>query len=130
MIQDDTDRLIMSDSLVGMLPSLDQETISAAEESFVVAALDFDFDLIVGSLSGISIENTASAKIDIQVSLNEAYSVVKNFSTSGLSCRVLYLRFGNDEFCMEGPFQVISSKIMELDRQNKMCVLGVDLIKV
>lgn len=130
MIQDDSDRLIVSDSLEGLLPDLEQESFSAVEESFVVAALDFDFDLIAGSLSGISVENNLSTKIDIQVSLNEAYNVIKNFSTTRLSCRVLYLRFGNDEFCLEGPFEVVSLKIMEFDRQNKMCVIGVDLIKV
>jgi hypothetical protein len=129
MPQDDTNTIIMSESLIGMLPSLDQDTLEDAEDSFVVAALDFDFDLIVGSLVGISIENTSSIKIDSQVSLNEAYSVIKKFSSSGLSCRVLYLRFGSDEFCIEGPFEVISSKIMEFDRQSKMCTLGVDLIK-
>lgn len=125
----DPDRIIMSESLVGMLPQLDQEVAGSLEESFVVAALDFDFELVVGSLAGISVEAT-SIKVDVQVLLSEAYSVLKEFSSTRLSCRVLYLRFGGDEICMEGPFEVVSSKIMDFDRQNKMCVLGVDLIKV
>lgn len=129
MIQDNVDRIIMSDSLVEMLPDLDQEASFPAGDAFVVAALDLDFDLIIGSLSGISIESSG-IKIDIQIKLDEGYTVIKNFSIAGLSCRVLYLRFGNDEFCMEGPFEVSSPKLMNLDRENKMCVLGVDLIKV
>ncbi len=72
----DPDRIIMSESLVGMLPQLDQEVAGSLEESFVVAALDFDFELVVGSLSGISVEAT-SIKVDVQVLLSEAYSVLK-----------------------------------------------------
>ena len=129
MIQDDN-RLIMSDSLRGRIQDLDQEATEKPSDSSFVVALEFEFDLILGNLSGISIENNCQClKVDIYTSLNEAYQVIKEVSNSKLSCRVFYLRLGSDELCIEGPFEVSSAKMLEIDRQNKLCVLGVDLIK-
>lgn len=129
MIQGD-DRLIMSDSLRGRIQDLEQEDLQNSDDNSFVAALEFEFDLILGNLSGISIENNCQClKVDICTSLNEAYQVIKEVSNSKLSCRVFYLRLGSDELCIEGPFEVSSAKMLEIDRQNKLCVLGVDLIK-
>jgi hypothetical protein len=39
------------------------------------------------------------------------------------------MHLDDDEIVMEGPFKFSSPKIMNFDHQNKMCTLGVDLIK-
>jgi hypothetical protein len=131
---DTSDRLLMSDSLLGMVPELEAESASNFSDSFIVATLDFTeaeiADILVGSISGLSIENNSTEiKLDIRVNINEAFGVIKKFKTTGLSCRMFYMHLDDDEIVMQGPFKISSPKIMSFDHQNKMCTLGVDLIK-
>jgi hypothetical protein len=133
---DTSDRLLMSDSLLGMVPELETESVSVSKfsDSFIVATLDFTeagiADILVGSISGLSIENNSTEiKLDIRVNIDEAFGIIKKFKTTGLSCRMFYMHLDDDEIVMEGPFKFSSPKIMNFDHQNKMCTLGVDLIK-
>jgi len=132
MIDDNDNRLLMSDSLKGMIPDLEDDQLKSLSDAFVIATVEMLFDqnieIIAGSLVGVSLENFES-KIDIRVSLKDAYEIIKKFKTSRLSCRVFYLHRGDDEICFEGSYKISSAKIMDFDRQLKMCTVGFDLIK-
>lgn len=133
MINDNDSRLLMSDDIKGMVPELEDDKVSMFNDSFVVAALDMSDEkeqfVVAGSLSGLSIETLESIKIDIRTALQDAYKVVKKHKTSGLSSRMFFLHLGDDEIYFEGPYKVACIKLLEFDHQNKMCVLGIDLIK-
>lgn len=124
----------MSDDIKGMVPELEEDKISEYSDSFVVAALDMSSEteqfVIAGSLTGLSIESLGSLKIDIKTALKDAYTVIKKYKTAGLSTRMFYLHLDDDEIYFEGPYKVTSPKLLEFDHQNKMCVLGIDLISI
>jgi len=130
MIEDRSNRLLMSDSIRGMIPELEEEYIASLGDSYVIITLTDLTSITSGILVGISIECLAEIKLDIRVKLNEAFSTIKNYTTSGLSCRLLYMHLSDDEICLPGPFKISSPKILDIDHQNKMCTLGVDLIKI
>lgn len=131
---DNSDRLLMSDDIKGMIPELESETLNVYNDSFVVATLDLSVDestdIIVGSVAGISFESSAEIKLDVRVNIDEAFRVIKKYKTAGLSCRMLYMYLGDDELSFEGPYGISCPKMMDFDHQNKMCTLGVDLIKI
>ena len=136
MIEDNANRLLMSDSIKGMVPELEEERIDDISTSFVVAAMemmyefDSSHDVIAGKVVGLSLETINEVKLDIRIELEKAYQLVKKYSSSGLSCRMLYLHLGDDEICFEGDFRIASPKMLDFDHQNKMCTLGIDLIKI
>lgn len=130
MIEDSANRLLMSDSIRGMIPDLEEEYISKLSDSYVIASLSDTNFVVSGILVGVSLENHGEIKIDIRIKLNEAYNAIKNYTTSGLSCRLLYMHLGDDEICLPGPYKISSPKILDIDPQNKMCTLGVDLIRI
>jgi len=132
MIDDNDNRLLMSDSLRGMLPDLEDDQLKLLSDAFVIATIELLFEqnveVVAGSLAGASFDNL-EIKLDIRAGLNDAYDVIKKFKTSGLSCRLFYLHRGDDEICFEGPYKISSTKIMDFDRQLKMCTIGFDLIR-
>jgi len=131
---DNTDRILMSDDIRGMVPELETESLKDYNDSFVVATIDLSneghTDILVGSVAGISFENASEIKLDVRVNIDEAFRTVKKHKTTGLSCRMFYMYLGDDELLLEGPYKISSSKMMDFDHQNKMCTLGVDLIKI
>jgi len=134
MMNDGKSRLLMSDDIKGMVPELEEDKISAFSDSFVVAALDMSDGteqfIVAGSLTGLSIESLGLIKIDIKTALRDAYTVIKKYKVTGLSARVFFLHLDDDEVYFEGPYSVTCPKLLEFDHQNKMCVLGIDLIKI
>jgi hypothetical protein len=130
MIEDSSNRLLMSDSIRGMIPDLEEEYITTLGDAYVIITLTDLPSVTSGILVGISIESLAEIRLDMRVKLNEAYNTIKNYTTSGLSCRLLYMHLGNDEICLPGPYKISSPKILDIDPQNKMCTLGVDLIRI
>lgn len=130
MIEDSANRLLMSDSIKGMIPDLEEEYISKLSDSYVIASLSDTNYVVSGILVGVSLENHGEIKIDIRIKLNEAYNAIKNYTTSGLSFRMFHMHLGDDEICLPGPYKISSPKILDIDPQNKMCTLGVDLIRI
>jgi hypothetical protein len=135
MIEDSTNRLLMSDSIRGMIPELEEEYVASLSDSCVIITLELQSELsepfttLSGILVGISMETVSLIKIDIRTRLNEAYDTIKKYSTSGLSCRMFYMHLEDNQISLSGPYKISSSKILDVDHQNKMCTLGVDLIK-
>ena len=135
MAIDNTDgTLIMSDSLVGMVPELEDVEKSPRHEFsdlYLILGLhdDDQADPLGGRSVRFSLEEENRIKVDMRLGIDEAYEFIKKFKTTRLSCRLLYLCFGDDEICFDGPFNIACPRIFDADRQNKMCTLGLDLIK-
>ena len=121
----------MSDSLRGMVPELEDERLDEIEDSFVIVALALDTEdipVIAGSLVGISHEMT-SIKLDMRLPIQSSYTFFKSCMTSEAVCKICHLSYMNENIDLKGPFLISSPRIVDFDRQNKMCTLGVDLIK-
>ena len=133
MVEDESNRLLMSDELRGMVPEL-EEQVKAFEDAFVIATLVLSRDQIsynfTGKVDGFSLESSKDVKIDIRVSISTAFDVMKSVSEGSLDCKFCILMLGQTELCLEAPFRVSSPKMMDFDHQNKMCTLGIDLIKI
>lgn len=133
MIVSDESRLLISDSLRDVIPDLNEDQLETASSSMLIAGLEIlhegKVDIVVGKVIGLSFDSDGSVKIDIHTELGKAYDFIKNYQTTRLSCRLLYLYLGNDETRIEGPFSVFSPKIFDFDQQMSMCTLGIDLIK-
>ena len=134
MIDDNSNRVLMSDSLRGLVPELEDDDIKAFSESFVVTTIEIstinDSRIIIGSLDGLSFESIGDLKIDIRVKVKDAYDIIKLYTQTGISSRLLLMHLGDDEISLQGPFKISSPKMMSFDHQNKMCILGLDLNKI
>lgn len=134
MINDKDNRLLMSDSLLGMIPDFEDKQIKLLSNTFIIAALeiliDQNVDVFTGSLVGISFEKLEEIKLDIRLELNVAYDIIKKFKSSEFLCKMLYLHYVDDEICFEGPFKIFSTKVMDFDRESRLCTVGFDLIKL
>lgn len=135
MIEDkDSNTLMMSESLKGTVPELEGQAASPRIDSSIIYAFlglysqDYS-EPIAGRAVGFSLEKTGDVKVDLRVKTAEAYEFFKKHATSRLSCGMLYLYLGDDEICLDGPYEISNPRIFDIDPQNKVCVLGVDLIK-
>jgi hypothetical protein len=135
MMNDATNRLLMSDSLRGMVPELEEDKIRDMSDAFLVGGMELiyddmdEIDVLAGKIEGISFEALSTIKLDVRLELKKAYDTIKKYASTGLSCRMFYLYHGDDELIFEGPYKISSSKLLDFDFENKMCTLGVDLVK-
>ena len=134
MIDDNSNRVLMSDSLKGLVPELEEESFASFNDAFVVMTLEISTfegsQIVIGSLDGISFESLSELKIDIRVNVKEAYDIIKLYTKTGISSRMLLLHLGDDEISLQGPYKISNPKMMSFDHQNRMCTLGLDLIKI
>lgn len=127
------DNLLMSDSLQGMVPEIEEQLLSY-EDSIIIAGIDYrtaNFkDVIAGSVVGISFE-ADTIKVDIRKNVGELYRFVAFcLRNPEAECHGLYLQNGKDEMVLQGPFKITSPKLTDIDHKEKTCTLGLDLIKI
>ena len=129
MIEND-DKLMMSDSIKGLIPDFDENQIKSFEDSFIIGTLELQFnevvDLLSGTLIGFSLEKD-TIKFDIRIKTSEAFNFFKNLEN--LSCRSIYMHLGNEEICLRGNYKISSPKMMDFDHKTKTCILGIDLFE-
>lgn len=134
MMEDDNGRLLMSDSLVGQIPDLDEDTVRGLEDSFVMAVLhvvtEKGAEPVVGSVVGVSFESDKLINMDIRTGLSEAFDLLRSYSSVQLRCEELLMKMGDTELSRTGPFTFTSLKILDFDHPTKMCTLGMDLVNV
>lgn len=127
------EKLLMSDSLQGMVPEL-EEQIRAYEDSIIIVGVDYrtgDFrDVIAGSVVGIAFEDNV-IKVDLRKNIIELYQFIKFYlQNPNIECHGLYLQNNENEIVQQGRFKITSPKLTDLDHKEKTCTLSLDLIKV
>jgi len=133
MIEDNTNRLLMSDSLRGQVPELEAESTAIQEESFIIVGLELYVSgsprVFAGTAVGISNEDSV-IKLDAKVNISEAYDVFTLCATENVECKNCYVTHGERVLTLSGPYKLSAPKMVDFDRQTKMCTLGIDLIKL
>lgn len=133
MIPGEENRLLMSDSLVGLLPEIQDKDFNSPIDFSIVVNLDLissNFNIVlVGSLVSCSFE-IATSKLSIKLDLKTSHEFLKKYTSSGFTCRNAHLYLGDDDIHLEGPYQVCDPKISDIDKQLKMCTLEIALIKL
>ena len=126
----------MSDSIKGQIPDLEEEQLQIYADSFIVTSIDLqsretgEVVAVSGSVTGISLESRGDVKIDIKTSLTAAYTVLKLCSKYSVVCHGLRTVLDKELLSLETSYSVISAKIIEIEHEHKMCVLGLDLVKI
>lgn len=127
---DEDDKLMMSDSLRGQIPEIEQ---LEDDDSFVIFALAVrnvsGADVFAGSLVGMAIEPSCT-KVELRVETSKAYEFVTSHVELGWECMEYHLQTATRDFVKSGPFNVISPRLMDFDKSSKQCTLGFDLVKV
>lgn len=127
------DRLLMSDSLVGMVPDI-EEQLKNFEDSIVIVGVEYACgnlkDVIAGSLVGIVFDKD-DLKIDFRKNTSEVYKFLKFYLENqvSLSCSSVYLQNDQNEIILSGPYKLSSPRLIDLDYKEKTCTLGLDLFR-
>jgi hypothetical protein len=120
---------LVSDSLQNVLS---EEELVQIEDMFitVVVVIEPRECSLMGNLVGVDFGQTL--KIDLKVSLKDAYKFIGNVLVNEKTRRStsIILTHCGDITNISGPFNVASSKIIEIDPTNKMCIVAIDLIKI
>ena len=134
MIPKNEDRLLMSESLEGNVPDLEDEkqTFSRYEDAFLIGVLEMtgilpDDSPIVGKLIGIA--NEEVIKIDLKISLNIAYKIMKMSFEKILVVNGFQVHHGKEFMRRLGPFTVKSPRLMDIDHEIRACVIALDLVR-
>jgi len=132
MLNDIANRLLMSEDLKGLVPSLEDDNIARYDDAFVIAALEIrhagEIIPIAGSLIGISYDT--AVKIDMRVESSVAYDLVTGLATGEVyTCDAYQLLLGSRQVRLTGPFRVSCPKMLDFDKDRKMCTLAVDLFR-
>jgi transcription antitermination factor NusG len=126
---DQEPKLMMSDSLQDVVD--DEAAAKMYEEMFITTALvtEAKENSLIGSLVGVDL--AIQTKIDLKVSLGEAFNFLSNvlLNDNNRKLRTIIMNLGDKVTQLSGPFNITSTKIVEIDPSNKTCVLAVDLIK-
>jgi hypothetical protein len=134
MIDVTSNRLLMSDSIRGIIPDLEDDVsqiVAQASDSFIITALEIHGDeAVVGSLDGISVDERI-VKLDVKLKLEQAYQLFNQVvAGKETTCEAVQLHLGDKMSRVPGPFKLVTPKMFGIDANNKMCVLAVDLIRI
>ena len=92
MLDDASNRLLMSDSIKGMIPDLEEDKVKNMNDAFLVGVFEIiydsfdDIDVMAGKVEGISFESQGDIKIDVRLDTKKAYDTIKKYTTTGLTC--------------------------------------------
>lgn len=120
---------LVSDSLKESLPD-EQDYQQIYQESCISILLHFGDGLqgLFGTLIGIEISE--SVKIDARVATDEAFDFIQRLiDKSQRDVSTVVLNFDDKVTKLKGPYNLLGTKIIEFDINNKTCVLAIDLIK-
>lgn len=119
-------KLLISDALKGVLS---EDELSQIDDMFITVALicsSADFTL-AGNLMGI--EFGENPKIDIKVPLKNAFNFIGTLQNNKNVISSIVMMLAEDTIKIVGPFNIVNTKIVEIDSSNKLCILAIDLIK-
>jgi len=115
---------LVSDSLHDVFA----EDLKALDDYFILASLVIDEEnILTGTIVGV--EFGENPKLDFKVSTRSCFEFIGKKLLRQCKVKDLFLNFANDSVRVSGPFLITSFKIIEMDYENKACVLAVDLFK-
>ena len=121
-------KLLISDSLK---ESFLEDKIDEINDAFITVVIVTDPETfsIMGNLVGVDFGN--NIKLDIKISLKEAFSFIGNalLNKQNKKLKSLILAYNAETINVQGPYTITSTKIIEIDVINKLCILAIDLIK-
>jgi len=120
---------LVSDSLKESLPD-EHDYQQVYQESCISIMLHFNDGLqgLFGTLIGI--ELSENIKLDARVSTDEAFDFVQRLlDRNQRNISGVVLNFDDKITKLKGPYDLLNTKIVEFDVNNKTCVLAIDLIK-
>lgn len=118
---------LMSESLQDAFPSAKQD-INDLENIFILASLSFeDGSMLTGNILGI--EFGQNPKIDIKILTQKVFKFIGNILSSQKRIKSVYLTHADEIVELSGPFKINNLKIVEMDYENRACVLAIDLFK-
>lgn len=130
MIDTNDNRLLMSDSLRGMVPELEEEILERVQDGYIsIALLQNEQEPLTGICVGISYDVT-EVKIDMRMELRKAYQFMKRLTQEEVITREINVNLSNDLVVIEGPHRVKSPRLTDFDHSTKLCTIGVDLFKI
>ena len=120
---------IISESLQELLPVDDISNLYYSSFITVAFASDDPDNPIIGSLVGIEICDE-TYKIDIKIPMQQAFNYISEFfEKRNAQMKDIVFSFSEQVKKLQGLFNIKGIKIIELDANNKLCVLAIDLIK-
>jgi len=133
MNENDQERLLMSDSLQGMVPEIEDQ-INEYEDSVIIVGISYTdeviSDFIAGAIVGVSFESEV-IKIDFRKATTDSYKFFKFcVENPNVKCNILYLQNRENEMLLQGPFKITSPKLTDLNYKEKSCTVSLDLIKI
>lgn len=128
----DGNRLLMSDSLKGVVPELEDDLLRQMEDALIFAS----FHLVCGEKSealtamllGCALEDSV-IKVDMRLETPEAYQWFSSFVSNQWTCPLLLLNHGDSIIELRGPFNVKCPRLFDVDRKNNTSSIGIDLFR-
>ena len=119
---------LMSESLQNVLQTNEQQ-IEEIRNIFILACLTFnnDVDELLGNILGIEFGN--NPKIDMNVSTEKAFKFIAKQLSLPKNVESILLIHDAVAIKIPGPFKINNLKIVEMDYENRACVLAIDLFK-
>jgi len=123
----DEPKELMSESLQESFSSDSQA--QDIENIFIVVSLVLeDNSLLTGNLIGV--EFGENPKIDMKVLTKKTFLFINEILKKQLNIKSIVMIHGDEVIEMPGIFKIGNLKIVEMDYQNRACVLAVDLFKI
>ena len=123
-------KLLVSDALKEVLQ---EEELEQVNDMFISVAVVTEprEACLTGNLVGV--EFSERLKVDIKLLLKDAFTFISKVisnSRHNKTCECLIMMLGDEVVNIPGPFKIFSTKIIEIDSTNKLCILAIDLINV
>jgi hypothetical protein len=116
---------LVSESLQDMLPNEETSTTELENIFILVSLLLEDGPILNGNLLGIEFGD--NPRLDIKVLTQNCFNFISEIIKDKKKVKSVYLIHGDEVIEVSGPFSVSCLKIVEMDYQNRACVLAIDL---
>lgn len=125
-----TDRILMSDTLRGNVPALenDEQVQDVESDNYVFVTAEkisnHERTAVIGILRGI--ELGIEPQVEMRLSIVHALDIIE---TPGLLFGRFELKTLDRVVNIPGPFKVKSARLFDIDTISQMCTLGLHLVK-
>ena len=118
---------LMSDSLRETFIA-EENQLTELENTFILASLVFeDGTSLIGNILGIEFGD--NPKLDVKILTQNCFKFINNMLFARNLVKLIYLTCAEEVIEIPGPFKLNCLKIVEMDYQNRACVLAIDLFK-